>query len=620
MTTSYTPRPLGGGFGFRFACALLALASLAFAGRAVAASVTLAWDPVASPALAGYMVHYGPAAGSYTTTIDAGNVTTRTVPGLTEGATYHFVVTAYDASRKESPYSNDASATIPYSPPAANFSVSATSGVAPLALNFASTSSGNITGYAWTFGDGSGSTSQNPSHVYSTAGVYTVSLKVTGPGGSNTKTAANLITVNSPSDTSAPTAPSSLVANASGSTAIALAWNASADNVGVTGYRIERCTGTGCTSFAQVATSAATTFVDTGLVAATSYRYRVRATDAAGNLGAYSNVASATTWSGASVNVALAANGGVASASSTLRPVNSIVYVNDGQRSGAGWSTGGGGWADATSGVFPDWVQIAFDGAKTLDHVVVYSVQDDYASPVEPTDTLTFTQYGLTSFQVLGWSGSAWVTLASVAGNDLVKRTVTFAPYTTDRLRVLVTGVADGTWSRVTEVEAWTASTAKTTANYALAANGGVASASSTLRPVNSVVYVNDGQRSGAGWSTGGGGWADATSGVFPDWVQIAFDGAKTLDHVVVYSVQDDYASPVEPTDALTFTKYGLTSFQVQGWSGSAWVTLASVAGNDLVKRTVTFAPYTTDRLRVLVTGVADGTWSRITEIEAWGN
>jgi hypothetical protein len=293
--------------------------------------------------------------------------------------------------------------------------------------------------------------------------------------------------------------------------------------------------------------------------------------------------------------------------------------VNDNLRAGAGWSTGGGGWADATPAAFPDWVQVAFDSVKTIDHVVVYSVQDDFQNPAEPTATMTFTKYGLTAFQVQAWNGSAWVTLANVTGNNLVKRGVAFAPTATDRIRVVVSGVADGAWSRITELEAWTASSTQTTANYALAANGGVASASSTQRPVNAVTYVNDDQRSGAGWSTGGGGWADGTSGAFPDWVQVAFSGARTIDHVVVYSVQDDFQHPVEPTDTTTFTKFGLTAFQVQGWNGSAWVTLASVAGNNLVKRSVAFTPYTTDRIRVLVSAVADGTWSRITEIEAWG-
>src|SRR5205814_7460225 len=50
-----------------------------------------------------------------------------------------------------------------------------------------------------------------------------------------------------------------------------------------------------CTTFNQVATTVAPAFSNTGLTGPTSYSYRVRATDAAGNRGAYSPVASATT-------------------------------------------------------------------------------------------------------------------------------------------------------------------------------------------------------------------------------------------------------------------------------------------------------------------------------------
>src|SRR5439155_24861672 len=91
-------------------------------------------------------------------------------------------------------------------------------------------------------------------------------------------------------DTQPPTAPSNLAATVSGSQ-INLSWTASTDNVGVTGYRVERCQGAGCTTFTQIATPTATTYSDTGLVVG-SYSYRVRATDAAGNLSPYSNVAS----------------------------------------------------------------------------------------------------------------------------------------------------------------------------------------------------------------------------------------------------------------------------------------------------------------------------------------
>ncbi len=75
-----------------------------------------------------------------------------------------------------------------------------------------------------------------------------------------------------------------------------LMWMAATDDVGVTGYLVERCQGSGCTAFAQIAAVNGTSFNDTGLSVNTSYSYRVRATDAAGNLGPYSNVASASTF------------------------------------------------------------------------------------------------------------------------------------------------------------------------------------------------------------------------------------------------------------------------------------------------------------------------------------
>jgi len=96
-------------------------------------------------------------------------------------------------------------------------------------------------------------------------------------------------------DTQPPTAPGSATALATSGSQINLMWMAATDDVGVTGYLVERCQGAGCTAFAQVARVGGTSFNDTGLSANTSYSYRVRATDAAGNLGPYSNVASATT-------------------------------------------------------------------------------------------------------------------------------------------------------------------------------------------------------------------------------------------------------------------------------------------------------------------------------------
>ena len=92
-----------------------------------------------------------------------------------------------------------------WEPPSADFSANPTSGILPLKVNFTNLSLGDINSYSWDFGDGSTSTTEDPSHTYSTAGNYTVSLTVTGPGGSDSKTISNLITV-SPQPASPPEA------------------------------------------------------------------------------------------------------------------------------------------------------------------------------------------------------------------------------------------------------------------------------------------------------------------------------------------------------------------------------------------------------------------------------
>jgi hypothetical protein len=313
-------------------------------------------------------------------------------------------------------------------------------------------------------------------------------------------------------------------------------------------------------------------------------------------------------------NVALSSEGAVATASSSFGSGFPVAAVNNNERRGANWGSGGG-WADGTIDSYPDWVQIAFNGRKSIDRVAVYTLQDNYTSPVEPGNTLTFSQYGVTDFVVEGWTGSSWTTLGTVSGNNLVKRTVTFAPFVTDRIRVQVTN-ARAAVARITEIEAWGVPAERGT-NVALASNGATATASSSYGPGFPVRAVIDNERAGRNW-TAGGGWADATIDAYPDWAQVSFSGMKSIDRVVVYTLQDNYTAPVEPDDTMTFSAYGIVDFTVQGWDGSSWVVLGTVSGNDRVKRTVTFAAFTTDRIRVVVAN-ARTYLSRITEIEAWG-
>jgi FG-GAP-like repeat len=71
------------------------------------AAATLVWDASPEPTVAGYLVHYGTASGVYTSTIDARNTLTATIPDPPVGVTYFAVVTAYDDSSMQSPPSNE---------------------------------------------------------------------------------------------------------------------------------------------------------------------------------------------------------------------------------------------------------------------------------------------------------------------------------------------------------------------------------------------------------------------------------------------------------------------------------------------------------------------------------
>ena len=91
-----------------------------------------------------------------------------------------------------------------------------------------------------------------------------------------------------PSDTTAPSVPGSLIANKISTGQIDLSWNVSTDNTGVTGYKIYR-------NSAYLTTVTSNSRSDTGLTNNTNYCYTVSAVDAAGNESGQSNQSCATT-------------------------------------------------------------------------------------------------------------------------------------------------------------------------------------------------------------------------------------------------------------------------------------------------------------------------------------
>ena len=152
------------------------------------------------------------------------------------------------------------------------------------------------------------------------------------------------------------------------------------------------------------------------------------------------------------------------------------------------------------------------------------------------------------------------------------------------------------------------------TINRCLATNGGIAAASSTFNgnfPASSTI---NGDRKGLNWANGGG-WNSA--GSLPASLEVAFSTAYSITKINVITLQDTYNTPVEPTTATTFSSFGVTSYSIEYWNGSAWIVIDSTTGNNKVYKEFTFSAVTTTKIRVYITASADGA-ARLVEVEAY--
>lgn len=161
---------------------------------------------------------------------------------------------------------------------AADFTVSATSGTTTeTEFVFADASVGSITAWSWDFGDGGTSDLQNPSHIYSTSGVYTVSLVIIGDMGTKTKVSDQLITVTDPVP-SVLSAPVTGLRAVSTGNSVVISWVRSIDDDVISGrvlgYHVYRSveggdraliatTGPGTTRFRDAAGGSGVTYVYT---------------------------------------------------------------------------------------------------------------------------------------------------------------------------------------------------------------------------------------------------------------------------------------------------------------------------------------------------------------------
>ena len=223
------------------------------------------------------------------------------VTGLSSSTTYSFEVSAVDAAGNESGRSTAVSVTtdtpsdteVPTVP--ANLSASNTdTNSTDLSWN-ASTDNVGVTGYkvyqdgteiTEVAGTGFSVTGLSSSTTYS----FEVSA-VDAAGNESGRSTAVSVTTDTPSDTEVPTVPANLSASNTDTNSTDLSWNASTDNVGVTGYKVYQ-DGT------EITEVAGTGFSVTGLSSSTTYSFEVSAVDAAGNESGRSTAVSVTTLTG----------------------------------------------------------------------------------------------------------------------------------------------------------------------------------------------------------------------------------------------------------------------------------------------------------------------------------
>jgi hypothetical protein len=89
------------------------LGLLCFHATLMAQSVVLTWSPSTDPDVVGYKIYSGTVSQNYTNVVVVGNATNATISGLAYGTTYYFAATTYDDSGNESPYSNEATFSVP---------------------------------------------------------------------------------------------------------------------------------------------------------------------------------------------------------------------------------------------------------------------------------------------------------------------------------------------------------------------------------------------------------------------------------------------------------------------------------------------------------------------------
>jgi GH18 family chitinase/chitodextrinase len=387
------------------------------------------------------------------------------------------------------------------------------------------------------------------------AGVMIWQLSSDATGAKSLLLAIDQVIKGSGTDTQAP-APASLRSTTTSATSVGLAWNASTDNVAVTGYEVFR-------GGVSVGTTTSTAFTVTGLTANTGYSFTVKAKDAAGNVSAASAALTVTTGTTAT-NIAL--NKTVTVSSVELAGLEGPKAV-DGNAT-TRWSS--------VQNVDPQWISVDLGASYSVTGVKV-TWEAAYATAYK--------------IQISADGSTSWTDLKSITGNTALVNDHAGLSGAGRYLRIYGTARGTAYGYSIYELEVY-GTAVPTSTNLALGKTATSSSIEGTGLEASKAV---DGNATTTRWAS--------IEAVDPQWLAVDLGANYSISSVKV-TWEAAYAS----TYAIEIST-----------DGSSWNNLKSITGNTALVNNHTGLTGTGRYIRIYGTARGTAWGYSIFELEVYG-
>lgn len=306
-------------------------------------------------------------------------------------------------------------------------------------------------------------------------------------------------------DIQAPSDPTNLTASNIGDTTVTLSWDTSSDNVGVTGYDVYQ----GNTILGTVT---GTTANVTGLIEATTYSFRVRAKDAAGNTSGYSNTTTITTTGGAIVGCV----GGIAVFPYSESFESDLgAWSNTSAGDDIDWTRDSGGTPSSgtgpSNGAAGSWYMFVEASGNNVGYpnkrALLNSPCLDLGGETQAFAVFSYHMYGAAdmgsiSLQASSDNGVTWTTVWNVTGNQgnsWLEETVDISSYAGASVQLRLNRLTGSTWQADIAIDNFRVTTSVNTDPCA-----GVApyNSETTYSPGDKVTYNGSlYERTASGWT-----------------------------------------------------------------------------------------------------------------------